>query len=422
MSSYEEMFHSTTAEMYAIIGVLTVFSVFGSAGNAFVLYVFATSKDDLVSTLFIIVLAVVDFTTCLVTIPFTIVAEFVSYNVRLDLLCRLYQFLITSNIPFSALVMTAIAVDRYLCICHPFARLLTLRRARVVVVALAAFAAVFGVLGALTHSVYQRAGVVARRAARGGGGGVTPAGWANRSADEAVYTGHCEPTDLDLSRPFAVAFQRCYTATFVVCFGVVSVLYSLIYRSVLRQRRKRQQMKAPPIRSHAPIVQQQQPSVLETTVFAGAPAVRGSAGSEAPAAAQRDSEREGGICLEASPEAIEIVSRGPAAAVDVRDAGEKRATEAPMTSTPAAAAASSAAAETALRDRIANVKTAAMLFVVTLVFVVSFFPSLAMTLHIVPYSMSIFYAYFANNVANPVIYSFMNTNFRKRLARVGRRS
>jgi len=59
---------------------------------------------------------------------------------------------------------------------------------------------------------------------------------------------------------------------------------------------------------------------------------------------------------------------------------------------------------------------------VTLVFVVSFFPSLAMTLHLLPYSMSVFYMYFANNVANPVIYSFMNANFRRRLARVGHRS
>ena len=155
MSDNDEPFEVTAV----IVSMLVVFSVFGSAGNALVLYVFSTAKDDLVSTLFIIVLAVVDFSTCLLIIPFTIVVHLVSYQIRFDLLCKLYQFLITSNIPFSALIMTAIAVDRYFCICHPFARLLTLRRARVVVVVLAAFASLLGIIGALTHSVYKRVGV-----------------------------------------------------------------------------------------------------------------------------------------------------------------------------------------------------------------------------------------------------------------------
>jgi len=64
-------------------------------------------------------------------------------------------------------------------------------------------------------------------------------------------------------------------------------------------------------------------------------------------------------------------------------------------------------------NRMANVKTAAMLFVVTVVFIVTYLPAFLMALDIVPYSMVVFYMYFANNVANPVIYSFMNPNFRE---------
>ena len=56
----------------------------------------------------------------------------------------------------------------------------------------------------------------------------------------------------------------------------------------------------------------------------------------------------------------------------------------------------------------ANLKTAAMLFVVTVVFVITYLPAFLMVLHLVPYNMIVFYLYFANNVANPVIYSFMN--------------
>jgi hypothetical protein len=57
---------------------------------------------------------------------------------------------------------------------------------------------------------------------------------------------------------------------------------------------------------------------------------------------------------------------------------------------------------------LANLKTAAMLFVVTVVFVVTFCPAFLMALQRAPYNIIVFYLYFANNVANPVIYSFMN--------------
>jgi len=411
MSDDDEPFEVTAV----IVTMLVVFSVFGSAGNALVLYVFSTAKDDLVSTLFIIVLAVVDFSTCLVIIPFTIVVHLVSYQIRFDLFCKLYQFLITSNIPFSALIMTAIAVDRYFCICHPFARLLTLRRARVVVLVLAAFASLLGIIGALTHSVYQRDSVTTNITENNT---VTqppvtlPVAWLNQSGmvdGKTVYTGYCVPTDLILSTGFALAFQRCYTSIFVVCLGIVVVLYFLIYRSVLRQRHKRQKMKATPLRSYTPKTTQKPVDLASSN----SPTVE----CEVSAVRRRDNEDEGKVCPETKPEAADTTSVSEAAAAAAGVARDKlineTRSEAGLANQTTAAAA--AAAETARRDRIANIKTAAMLFVVTLVFAVSFFPSLAMTVHILPYNMTIFYMYFANNVANPIIYSFMNSNFRKRL-------
>ena len=56
----------------------------------------------------------------------------------------------------------------------------------------------------------------------------------------------------------------------------------------------------------------------------------------------------------------------------------------------------------------ANLRTAVMLFVVTVVFVITFLPAFLMALRLVPYNIVVFYFYFANNVANPFIYSFMN--------------
>ena len=53
--------------------------------------------------------------------------------------------------------MVAIAVDRYLCICHPWqsAQLMNQARAKLVVTALALFAALIGICVALMYGVYR---------------------------------------------------------------------------------------------------------------------------------------------------------------------------------------------------------------------------------------------------------------------------
>ena len=53
--------------------------------------------------------------------------------------------------------MTAIAVDRYLCICHPWlsAELMSQSRAKLVVAALALFATAIGVCVSLMYGVFR---------------------------------------------------------------------------------------------------------------------------------------------------------------------------------------------------------------------------------------------------------------------------
>jgi len=56
-----------------------------------VLWVFWARRQQVVATLFIVVLAAVDFTTCLVVIPFTIYMELKHFHVQHDAVCKLYQ-------------------------------------------------------------------------------------------------------------------------------------------------------------------------------------------------------------------------------------------------------------------------------------------------------------------------------------------
>ncbi|GFO00518.1 orexin receptor type 2-like [Plakobranchus ocellatus] len=63
-------------------------------------------------------------------------------------------------------------------------------------------------------------------------------------------------------------------------------------------------------------------------------------------------------------------------------------------------------------NRKANVRTALMLFAVTLMFIVAYTPGWMMSRRIVPYNKLVFFLYFSYNVANPFIYAFMNHLFK----------
>ena len=230
-------------------------AVVGSAGNSVVLYVFSKKKDKLTSTLFIIALATVDFITCLVVIPFTVYMEIIDFHLSSDVCCKLYQFFITCNIPFSAFVMVAIAVDRYLCICQPFTRLMTLDRAKVLIGLLAAVAASLGACVAMFFGVYVRSEDVAGNTTEldGVDATLTPLDSYSATTDAAadadnddglINSGQCAANDLILSHEFQWYYQKLFTFMYPACLLVVVVLYALIYHSVLRRRYKRQQEKS----------------------------------------------------------------------------------------------------------------------------------------------------------------------------------
>ena len=64
------------------------------------------------------------------------------------------MFLITSTVPFSAYIMVGIAVDRYLCICHPLLQVFTVARVKLVISLLTIPAMTFGILTALSFGTY----------------------------------------------------------------------------------------------------------------------------------------------------------------------------------------------------------------------------------------------------------------------------
>ena len=300
-------------EVYIAMVIVGCLSVAGTAGNALVIYVFSHQKQKMTCTIFILSLAYADFMTSFVTMPFTITLELLE-KLEYDPVCKIFHFLVNSTVPFSALNMAAIAVDRYICIVHPLKHvtIMTINRAKYVVGALLLMAITLGLLSCLIFGTSLRqvtcvminstddsmANETSHHRT------VADAVLCNASLEvvnfEIIQTGYCLRNDIILGRSFFVVVQQIHSSIFAVCLVVVIVLYVVIYRTVLKCKRQ-------------------------------------------------------------------------------------------------------------------HPKTAVMLSIVSVIFIVAFLPAWLMSLKVLKFNIIIFYLYFTYNVANPIVYAFLNENFRSQL-------
>ncbi|CAL1545173.1 unnamed protein product [Lymnaea stagnalis] len=417
-------------EVIVVSVVLSFFCVFGTVGNAMAFFIYYRKREKGTSTIFILSLAVTDFFTCLVAMPFTIASEILDFHHVYDIVCKVYLFVQTFNIPLSSLIMVAIGFDRYFCICHPFLHVVTVPRAKWCVVILTLISALMAIIPMLSHGVYYPelrhenvtgdsnvalsssvspsdivVAVTTTTMSTNGlflepepgfisdlvGHGVpisyktdnvnnlpstlVPLAASPRmsldisSGDEIprvantsltknvvvwVYHGTCTPSNYTLSNDFVAQYLKIYASTYLVEFIVLAMLYGLIYRSILVRRAWKNKRK-------------------RTSCYAS--------------------------------------TNGPETVAEETQLTNINgtATETVLLKT------NSGRMSTAMRDRAlyANIKTAAMLFVVTVVFVISFLPSWLMGLKLFPFVNTIvFYMFYINNVVNPIIYAFMNRAFR----------
>ncbi|KAK3104849.1 hypothetical protein FSP39_011609 [Pinctada imbricata] len=395
-------------DIYVAIGILSVLSVVGTIGNALVLYVFSQYRQKLTSTIFILTLAGTDFITCCITIPFTIAAEALQLELGYDIVCQVYFFLITTTVPFSAFVMVAIAVDRYLCIVHPFKHLMTIRRAEVIVGCLCIFSVVLGVISATQYIIVEK--ILYSNATESplvsttpfdsnltalnltGSFVITTLPNSESSDDRLIIrrVASCEP----IITPFFKIYQGIFSSFFGISCIIVMILYALIYRSVLARRRKKFKVVTNTCCGFWTAIPNE-PDHTEITTLNNETKVEKETQSDEPNIETKDTE--------ISPSA-ELHDKA------VQKNGSSVITEKDVIIKPGAV--SRAKLE---KMRIANIKTAFMLSIVTLVFIVAFVPSWLMALQAIDMNFIVFYLYFVYNVANPIIYAFMNESFRNQL-------
>ena len=414
---------SETNERVCIIILLCVFSVIGTLGNGLVLYVFARTTGKLTSTIFILALAGTDFVTCLIIIPFTVITIHYNYYYAFDSLCKIYQFLITCNVPLSAFIMVAIAADRYICICHPFAHMMTVKRAKVIVGVLTGFAVILGLITALGFSIYRIEIVENKLNVSSITSPIsqkqvfvtvnkTTDDWLDVNRDTVdTYTidgesetirytvQQCQQSAVLYSHSFITVYQKIYSAFYLCSLLIVLILYSLIYSSVTRQRAKRRAQKTAGRVKQVNTQCQTDESTMPLTSMVEKNAK--SNGHNRDIKVEMEGET---VCTKLSIN--QENGNGPSESQPIKSPSVRRHTN------------SEGHRDRRDRDRLANIKTAIMLFIVTIVFIIAFLPSWLMAHQWLEFNTVVFYMYFAYNVANPVIYAFMNQMFRENMCRI----
>ncbi|WAR15092.1 CCKAR-like protein [Mya arenaria] len=416
-----------------VMMMLSLFSICGTIGNSLVLYIYSHKKEKSTAGIFIMSLAGTDLFTCLFVMPFTEAVVYMNYMVRYDVPCKIYMFFITCNVPFAAFIMVAIAIDRYFCICHPFLHVLNIFRAKVIVLCLLLVASTFGVITSLSYGVYSYELIVPTNKTLASlsetmmynesenyGQNVTFIAVGHRvSANcskellgklhvynnnnnkteahagyDLLYTGLCAPNYYLTGPHFLNIYQRVYAGTYLLSFVVVFVLYGLIYRSIYKHRAKRSKRKRSSLYpSGVSHVTSLVPPCIEfsnvETKFTAATHVNPHSGRRS------DPNHENGENDDVDAETnVELQPMRPKPRKGPRAISIKEKT------------------------LLANIRTAVMLFVVTVVFLVAFLPAWLMGLQAMEFNAVIFYMYFVYHTANPFIYAFMNKSFRDDLGKV----
>lgn len=409
--------HEDYPDIIVVICMLALFSIFGTIGNAFVLFVYSRKKEKTTTTIFILTLAGTDFFTCLVIVPFTIVVEYVAKRIQYDSVCKIYQFLITSNVPFSAFIMVIIAFDRYLKICRPWNHTLDSKMAKRIIIFLFMLAVVLGVITSLAHGVPNFVTINANESLLSinettvttnssfphiygsrermynnlYSTPLAPApnnqsksdyyhnttqlttidGFEDKNTISSKYNGFCVPNDIYISIKIRNVFQKCYASLFLMSFILVVILYSLILRSLVvrRARKAKKTYVSENCTGH------------NTTNHLLPPTT----------------------CTFATKSTMTDNYEVTSFHIPTHDGKEPLRLERSQS----------------IRNKLcsANIKTAGILFIVTVVFIVAFLPAWLMAMRTIGGNIIVFYMHFSYNVANPIIYAFFNANFRREIKR-----
>ena len=211
----------------SFIIIFLFISVFGSIGNFLTCLVYWKKKDKQTASFYILVLALSDFVVCSVFVPITIYMESYSFEIDNIYFCKLYFFLTTTTVPFSCLLMTAIAIDRYMNICyiHVNKALMTVKKAKIIIVCLLVTSCFLGIIPSI-NSVIK-----------------TEKAQSNENDTDHEYWICIVDTESSYGY-FVMPFKNFYDFIYLMSVIIVTFLYIAIYKEIrIRNKIKAERIK-----------------------------------------------------------------------------------------------------------------------------------------------------------------------------------
>ena len=126
----EDLSQDEVERLIPLIVYLSLICVCGTLGNSLVCYIYKTKYGPSNCRTFVICLSAIDFFSCVLVIPFEIAVVLQEYNFQEEIICKVSVFLNTWPTLSSGLMLLSIAIDRYRKVCKPFGWQISLKLAR----------------------------------------------------------------------------------------------------------------------------------------------------------------------------------------------------------------------------------------------------------------------------------------------------
>ncbi|CAC5377606.1 unnamed protein product [Mytilus coruscus] len=119
--------------LHPVIAIVCIYMIVGVLGNPLVIYYYGFSVKPSPSYYFIVLVAVFDLIICCISIPLEIVDMMFSYKFPSVIGCKIFRCVNYFSSVGTGLVLIAIAIDRYRKVCQPFKSQITMKMAKIII-------------------------------------------------------------------------------------------------------------------------------------------------------------------------------------------------------------------------------------------------------------------------------------------------
>ncbi|XP_071097338.1 alpha-2Da adrenergic receptor-like [Haliotis cracherodii] len=389
-------------QVLAAILFLVVLMLTGLLGNTLVVYVYTFKFKHSTTRCYILALAIFDLVSCAISIPVEIADMRFNYTFGQYGFCKIMRVFVTFSSMSSGAVLVAVAVDRYKKICRPFRGQTTPFVAKVAIIICSLSSFLLSLPAAILY----------------GSRTVT-------TDDVRVNGSDCSTADEYIKTPYPLIYNGVQFFVFISSTLSLIVLYSLIWRQVARQRSFRRSVRAEQNHGRTLRIVVTHGNQTSETNNTSDDFLSSSTEGDANKAANDESSSRNivtAVELTINPHKEEGCGRSSVTTLNSNKLSVGSQSKIRHNRTQ-----STSVSKSSQRPR--GQKTTFMLFLITLVFVLSFLPHLglmatrAVNKHVFDHlqgaamtAYNLFLrSYFINSASNPIIYSFCNEHFRREL-------